>query len=226
MQAQKFGAEITIPAEAENLDCRRADGVFGLALKRRMRPRLLDCYRDRSALSASRRFRPSTLRRMGSLVLGFTDRSQALREPGCNRCRRRQFLRAGGGVPLHHVGQGPDDGAWRRAGKTISQYLIDRIAAAPNIILHNRTELVAHGLERVGSREHGRGVDEEAHIRNVFCFTGADPAKTWLSDCGVDLDAAGFVVTGAGPDRIPLRTSVPGIIRGRGRPIRVGQARR
>ena len=53
---------------------------------------LLDCYRDRSALSASRRFRPSTLRRIGSLVLGFTDRSQALREPGCNRCRRRQFL--------------------------------------------------------------------------------------------------------------------------------------
>ena len=117
VQAQKFGAEIIIPAEAENLDCRRADGVFGLALKRRMLPRMLDCYRDRSALSASRRFRPSTLRRKGSLVLGFTDRSQALREPGCNRCRRRQFRRAGGGVPLHHVGQGPDDGAWRRAGR-------------------------------------------------------------------------------------------------------------
>ncbi len=111
--------------------------------------------------------------------------------------------------------------------ETISQYLIDRIAAAPNMILHTRTELVAlsgaseHGLKRVRSREHGRGVDEEAGIRNVFCFIGADPAKTWLSDCGVDLDAAGFVVTGAEPDRIPLRTSVPGIIRGRGRPIRV-----
>ncbi len=116
--------------------------------------------------------------------------------------------------------------------ETISQYLIDRIAAAPNMILHTRTELVAlsgaseHGLKRVRSREHGRGVDEEAGIRNVFCFIGADPAKTWLSDCGVDLDAAGFVVTGAEPDRIPLRTSVPGIIRGRGRPIRVGRARR
>lgn len=191
-----------------------------------MRPRMLDCYCDRSALSASRRFRPSTLRRKRFwywaspieaklcvnqaviVVGGGNSAAQAAVFLSTTSAKVRMMVRGGG------------------LAETISQYLIDRIAAAPNIILHTRTELVAHGLELVRWREHGRGVDEEADIRNVFCFTGADPAKTWLSDCGVDLDAAGFVVTGAGPDRIPLRTSVPGVIRGRGRPMRVGRARR
>jgi hypothetical protein len=80
-------------------------------------------------------------------------------------------------------------------GQAMSQYLIDRIAAAPNFILHSRTELVAHsgtaerGLEQVRWRDHGRGVEEDADIRNVFCFIDADPATTWLADCGVDLHA-------------------------------------
>jgi thioredoxin reductase (NADPH) len=56
-----------------------------------------------------------------------------------------------------------------------------------------------------------------ADIRNLFLFVGADPATNWLDGCGVSLDRAGFVVTGAQSDLnlgrpiSQLETSVPGV---------------
>jgi thioredoxin reductase (NADPH) len=41
------------------------------------------------------------------------------------------------------------------------------------------------------------GAETTSAVRNVFLFVGADPATAWLADCGVELDRAGFVVTGA-----------------------------
>lgn len=86
-------------------------------------------------------------------------------------------------------------------------------------MLQTRTELVAlvgtaeRGLERVRWRDRSRGVEEEAPIRHVFMFIGADPATAWLKDCGVALDTAGFVRTGKsiGEAANPLSASVPGI---------------
>jgi thioredoxin reductase len=56
----------------------------------------------------------------------------------------------------------------------------------------------------------------EAPIRNVFLFVGADPATEWLKGCGVALDKAGFVTTGApcadgGPHSSPLESSISGV---------------
>jgi thioredoxin reductase (NADPH) len=54
-------------------------------------------------------------------------------------------------------------------------------------------------------------------IRNLFLFVGADPATGWLNGCGVTLDRAGFVVTGAQSEQnagrlvASLETSVPGV---------------
>jgi len=51
--------------------------------------------------------------------------------------------------------------------------------------------------------------------RNLFLFVGADPATGWLDGCGVVLDRADFVVTGArnGEPQAAsaLETSVPGV---------------
>ena len=52
-------------------------------------------------------------------------------------------------------------------------------------------------LERVRWRNRVLGAETEKPIRNVFIFIGADPATGWLKDCGVGLDAKGFVRTGA-----------------------------
>jgi thioredoxin reductase (NADPH) len=104
--------------------------------------------------------------------------------------------------------------------ESMSRYLIDRIAAAPNIELLTRTEIVGldgapeGGLERVRWRDRAGGGETEAPIRNVFLFIGADPAAEWLQDCGVTVDKTGFIATGEGSGGRPaaaLQTSVPGV---------------
>jgi thioredoxin reductase (NADPH) len=105
---------------------------------------------------------------------------------------------------------------------TMSRYLIDRIEAAPNIEVVCDTEVVEllgtpdRGVEGVRCRNRRTG-DEETHpIAHLFLFTGADPAASWLADCGIPLDEKGFIRTGPdvrSPDRepLPLETGVEGI---------------
>jgi thioredoxin reductase (NADPH) len=72
-------------------------------------------------------------------------------------------------------------------------------------------------------RDRRSGQEIEKPIRSVFIFIGADPATGWLQDCGVALDAKGFVLTGTNipPDQLrssngtdrpqSLETNVPGV---------------
>jgi len=84
----------------------------------------------------------------------------------------------------------------------MSRYLIDRIEATQNILLHPHTELTrlhgeaADNLAAVTWRDSRNGVEERQPIRHVFLFVGADPETDWLKGCGVALDAHGFVLTG------------------------------
>ncbi len=51
-------------------------------------------------------------------------------------------------------------------------------------------------------------------IANLFLFAGADPATSWLKDCGVKLDTRGFVITGVAEANGPapsLQSTVPGV---------------
>jgi thioredoxin reductase (NADPH) len=101
----------------------------------------------------------------------------------------------------------------------MSRYLIDRIEAAPNIEVLPHTEVVGLAgdgrLERVRWRNRKSGAEEEGAIGNLFLFIGADPATAWLADCGVELDRAGFVVTGkecsGAHGENPLQSSIRGV---------------
>jgi thioredoxin reductase (NADPH) len=106
---------------------------------------------------------------------------------------------------------------------SMSRYLIDRIAATPNIELLTQTEVTRldggeSGLEAVTWRNRRSGQDRTHALRHLFLFVGADPETDWLQDCGVELDAQGFVRTGTAVDQrhgggapAPLETSVPGV---------------
>ena len=99
---------------------------------------------------------------------------------------------------------------------TMSRYLIDRIAAAPNIQLLPRQELAevegdaAGHLAAVTWRDRDSGDVRRRPVRNLFLFIGASPETDFLASCGVALDRAGFVVTG-GPGRGELESSLPGV---------------
>ncbi len=96
----------------------------------------------------------------------------------------------------------------------MSRYLIERIAALPNVELHTGTEVVRlegdrqSGLTGAVFRERATGEEHRCPLRHMFLFVGADPNTQWLQDC-VELDAKGFVRTGEAIAalRAPLETS-------------------
>jgi len=113
-------------------------------------------------------------------------------------------------------------------GKSMSQYLIDRIAATPNIEVLTRVEVAAvkgdGRLEKVVIRDAGSGAERELDRAAMFIFIGARPRTEMVSGL-LELDERGFVLTGPDlprTDRRPrawtldrdpflFETSVPGI---------------
>jgi thioredoxin reductase (NADPH) len=105
---------------------------------------------------------------------------------------------------------------------TMSSYLIERIAATPNIELHVESEIVAlegndeEGLQQVRVRDNRSRLETDYDTCRVFLFIGADPNTGWLSECGVQVNDKGFILTGydvpgCGEGRSALETSVPGV---------------
>ncbi|MGW2312036.1 NAD(P)/FAD-dependent oxidoreductase, partial [Actinomadura luteofluorescens] len=110
--------------------------------------------------------------------------------------------------------------------KSMSHYLVEQIAATPNIEVHTgKTVCAAEGadrLERLTFAWPGGKKTIDAHW--LFVFIGAEPGTGWL-DGFVERDARGYVLTGpdlVGGGRRPagwplarqpyhLETSVPGV---------------
>jgi thioredoxin reductase (NADPH) len=225
VQAQKFGAEIIIPTEVKSLDCSRADGALALNVGDGGR------VRARSVVIATgARYRRPAIDNLeayeGRGVWYWASPIEA------RLCSGEEVILVGGGNSAGQAAVFLSDHAAKVTilvrgdglARSMSRYLVDRIAAAPNIEVMTHSEIVAlsgsleNGLESVRWRNRRKGNETVSAIRNVFLFAGADPATAWLGDCGVDLDAAGFVVTGAKRCELAaegavnaLETSVPGI---------------
>ena len=223
-QAQKFGADIMIPVSVRSLDCTRRDGVFKLALDGE------EEVRSRAIVVASgARYRRPEIENLarfeGRGVWYWASPIEA------RLCAEQEIALVGAG---NSAGQAAVflSGHARKVtmiirggglGASMSRYLIERIEATPNIDLLFNSEVTAlegghdASLERVRWRSRLSGEESTADIRNLFLFVGADPATGWLDGCGVALDRAGFVVTGAQSDlnlgrpRSQLETSVPGV---------------
>jgi thioredoxin reductase (NADPH) len=107
--------------------------------------------------------------------------------------------------------------------KSMSRYLIDQLAARPNIRTLFRTEVVAaHGERSLEAVEVSNGGADTTRLDSagLYIFIGADAETAWLPP-EIALDQRGFVLTGtdvriAGRwelERDPylLETSVPGV---------------
>lgn len=86
--------------------------------------------------------------------------------------------------------------------RTMSNYLIQRIAHSLKITLHTETEIERlEGdsiLESVTWRKRVIGVTETHAIGNIFVMIGAAPNTDWLRG-SLALDAKGFILTGSDP---------------------------
>jgi thioredoxin reductase (NADPH) len=101
---------------------------------------------------------------------------------------------------------------------SMSKYLIDRIAALPNVEVVVQSEVVAlegepGALSAVRWRNRKTGEETRRELRHLFLFIGADPNSAWMAQCEVALDDRGFVLTGADldPPRRLLETSRDGV---------------
>jgi thioredoxin reductase (NADPH) len=125
----------------------------------------------------------------------------------------------------------------KRLGPAMSDYLLGRIRAAPNIVVHEGVEVAAaHGERRLDSitvrafHADGDPGDAQSDARSsttlpisaAFVFIGAEPGCAWLPD-GVARDKLGYILTGIDALRsgrwpltdrepCPLETTVPGIL--------------
>lgn len=227
VQAQKFGAEILIPAEVTSLDCRRAgpDGalVIGLGDDRRIRSRSV-------VVASGARYRRPDLARLTE----FEGRGIWYGASGLEAamCVGTEIVLVGGGnsagqaavfmsryaSTVHMLVRGPNLTA------SMSRYLIDRIKAAPNIELRPNCSITelhgepALGLEGVTWQDRRTGAETRRSFRNVFLFLGADPETRWMTSSQVAVDRQGFVLTGSslserlvGHSAAPLETSISGV---------------
>ena len=202
-QALKFGAEIAIPLEVAKLGCGGPGASFRLQFTNG------GSVRARTIVVASgARYRRPPIPNLE--VFEGRGISYWASPVEAKLCEGEEVALVGGGnsagqavvflAPkvkrLHLVVRG------RGLEASMSRYLIDRIAALPNVVLHTGTEVAqlegdeTTGLTSVVFRERATGATRTCPLRHLFLFIGADPNASWLNGC-VAVDSKGFVLTGA-----------------------------
>jgi thioredoxin reductase (NADPH) len=216
-QAQKFGAEISIPEEAQLLE---GSGENGARFQIRLGNG--EIVKARSVVLASgARYRrlgiPNLSEFEGTCVHYWASAIET------KLCAGQEVALAGAGNSAGQAVVYLADKVkklWmvvrgRSLEDTMSQYLIDRIRALPNVEVLLRTEICGleggeAALKLVRCRNRDTGAESEHEIGHVFSFIGADPNTDWLSGCGIALDEKGFVITGAGGSHL-LATNRDGV---------------
>ncbi len=215
-QAQKFGVEVAIPDEAVKLECGNDPCHISLGTGESVQARTV-------VLATGARYRRLGVDQLdqyeGTSVHYWASPLEADLSAG------EEVALVGGG---NSAGQATVFLA-TRAGRvtliarrpleqTMSQYLIDRIRAQPNIevvIGCEISELKGAGgvLRGVSWRDRRSGTVTERPVRYLFSFIGAEPNTDWLAGSGLKLDERGFVLTGddVGDDRLPMETSRSGV---------------
>jgi thioredoxin reductase (NADPH) len=230
VQAQKFGVDMLIPAAVTSMrretDCHEAPLTLGLRDGRRIRSRT-------AIIATGVRYRRPDVPRLSSFegrgIWYWASPIEA------KICSGQQIALVGGG---NSAGQAAvflapqvDKVVMLVRGSSLaasmSQYLVGRIDASPNIELLTDREVCAldgddaTGLTRLAWVDRRDGTEQSMALRNLFLFVGAEPDLGFLGKSWVAVDKSGFVLTGDEASRarasidvgaaLGLETSVPGV---------------
>jgi thioredoxin reductase (NADPH) len=215
IQAEKFGAQFAVPVSVVELDCSRPP------MHRVELDNGISVYGRTVVIASGARYRRPEIENLdrfeGTSVSYWATPIEA------NLCEGRDIVLVGAG---NSAGQAAVFLARyarrvhlvvRSSGldASMSRYLIDRIAATPNIELRVHTAVMglsgtADGtLESVKMTCRKSGDTWKVDAQHMFLFIGADPNTQWL-DRRIALDNKGFVTTGVA-SQLPLETSSPGV---------------
>ncbi len=223
VQAEKFGATLTIPDEAIGL---RNDGGYHEVMLDGNEKLAAKCVLISSGAAYRKLNVKNNDRFEGTGVYYAATRVEA------PFCKQAQVVVVGGGNSAGQAAIFLSDTAKKvfvairgdDLSKNMSHYLVCRIEETPNIEVRKRTEVSGmegdKWLETVCLTNHETGQTEKLSCPAVFVFIGAVPHTKWLPS-GINLDSKGFVQTGqqvaefgAWPlQRQPflLETTVPGV---------------
>ena len=227
-QAQKFGAQIAIPVTVEKLDCSRSNPSLVLGDGRRVRARSVvvasgAAYR-RPDVQGLQRYEGRGISYWASPIEArLVKGAKIALVGGGNSAGQAVVFLASHCAEVNLVVRRP-------LAETMSNYLIERIAAQPNVVVHVGSEISAltgdrSGLTGVTWRNRDTGEEATCDSNYLFLFIGADPNSAWLGECDAVRDRKGFVVTGEALDAsalkgagwtrdrrpAPLETSIPGV---------------
>jgi thioredoxin reductase (NADPH) len=217
-QAQKFGVDMVIPDEVGSLEGRASSHggrfLLTLASNERVRGRAVVIasgakYR-RLKVENLASFEGSCVHYWASPLEGRLCAGQDVALVGAGNSAGQAAVYLSGRVAkVWLIIRGPGLNA------SMSRYLVDRIAATPNVEILTETtvtSLEGHDgiLEAITCHCHRSGNELKRAIRHLFLFIGAEPNTEWLSRSGMLLDDKGFVRTGTNLHR-PLETSLPGV---------------
>jgi thioredoxin reductase (NADPH) len=227
IQAQRFGARITVPCTVKSLGIDGGERVVTLTDGTRLRTR---CVLVASGVSYRKLEIPNFSEFEGAgIYYAVTDMEARL-------CRGEEIVVVGGGNSagqaivylakyarrVHVLVRKADLGA------SMSRYLVDRVEGLENVTIHPGCAVAGlDGNGQLATVHVGNGTRETLRIETkaLFLLIGADANSGWLRAC-VDLDRKGFVLTGAelpagttdaerwrAAGRAPflLETSLPGV---------------
>ncbi len=221
IQAEKFGAHITIARTANELKSSQSPYTIQLDNGESVRARSV-------VIAAGSRYRRLNLPNLGQfegvgIYYGATRLESEV-------CRDDVIAIVGGGNSAGQAAVFLSDIARHVyllvrgpcLAKSMSRYLISRIEASEKITLMTKTKIEAlegNGcLERIHLRNTESEATETLDIKHVFMMAGADPNTEWLQG-SLALDAKGFIKTGSAVQDgwplqrspFPLETSLPGV---------------
>ena len=202
-QAQKFGAEITIPDEATKLET--GDGArFAISLGNGEKVRANSLvvasgarYR-RPAIADLAAFEGTSVHYWASAIESRLCAGQEVALVGAGNSAGQAVVYLSKHVKkVWMIVRGASLEA------TMSQYLVERIRSLANVEVLTRTEICGlEGEEGMLQCVRWKNRDTQAEsshaIGHLFLFIGAEPNTDWLRGSGVALDEKGFIVTGNG----------------------------
>jgi thioredoxin reductase (NADPH) len=216
-QAQKFGAEMAVPAEVTGLAAQtQVDGgrfVLRLSRDEQVGARAV-------VIASGARYRRLDVANLDAFEAASVHYWASPLEAKLCAAQEVALVGAGnsaGQAAVYLASQAAK--VWmlvrgRDLAASMSRYLVDRIASLPNVEVVTQAQVTAlegsNGmLEAIRWRQGKSGEGMRHPIRHLFLFIGAEPNTDWLSGSGVALDPKGFVTTGAGG--VPLETSRRGV---------------
>jgi thioredoxin reductase (NADPH) len=215
-QAQKFGVEIAIPDEAVKLDCGNDPCRIQLATGERVQARVIVIatgarYR-RLAVADLEQYEGTSVHYWASpLEADLCAGQEVALVGGGNSAGQATVFLAGRARRVTLIARRPLE-------QTMSQYLVERIRAQPNVDVVIGCEIAAldgagDKLKSVSWRDRQSGAESRRDVRYLFSFIGAEPNTDWLQHSGIKLDGRGFILTDeeVGDDRLPLETSRRGV---------------